>query len=341
MTMRQLTFMEPGKLAWQEVPTAALQGDGEAIVRPVAVANCDLDGLMFKGLVPVAAPFAVGHEFIAEVVDVGSAVTAARPGDRVIVPFQVSCGECDRCRRGLTSSCQSVKRGSAYGLGSLGGTEWGGALSDLVRVPYADAMLVPLPAAIDPVAWASASDNIPDGYRTVGPPLEKWPGAPGLIVSSGFGSIPLYAAAMAVALGAERVDFIDPKPERLELVARLGANPIEGPPPRKAASRYPVTVDASASAEGLGCALRSTEAGGTCTSIGIYYADTAVPLLEMYTIGVTLTTGRVDARHHLPAVLALYERGFNPGLVLSATAPWADAAEAFVDPPTKLVITRD
>lgn len=338
--MQQLTFIEPGKLAWLDVPSAALQGDGEAIVRPVAVANCDLDGLIFKGLVPVAAPFPVGHEFIAEVVEVGASVTSARPGDRVIVPFQVSCGVCDRCRRGLTANCQAVKRGSAYGLGALGGTEWGGALSDLVRVPFADAMLVPLPAAIDPVAWASASDNLPDAYRTVGPALDEWPGGPVLIVSSGFGSIPLYAAAMAVALGAERVDFIDPKSERLELVARLGANPIEGPPPRRA-GRYPVTVDASASADGLGCALRSTEAGGTCTSIGIYYQDTAVPLLEMYTIGVTLKTGRVDARRHLPAVLGLYERGFRPELVLSATAPWQDAAEAFVDPPTKLVITRD
>jgi threonine dehydrogenase-like Zn-dependent dehydrogenase len=118
--MQQLTFMEPGRLAWQEVPTATLKGDGEAIVRPVAVANCDLDGLMFKGLVPVAAPFAVGHEFIAEVVEVGPSVTSARPGDRVIVPFQVSCGVCDRCRRGLTANCQAVERGSAYGLGRWG-----------------------------------------------------------------------------------------------------------------------------------------------------------------------------------------------------------------------------
>ncbi len=201
----------------------------------MAVANCDLEGLIFKGLVPVSAPFPVGHEFIAEVVEVGPSVSRVRPGDRVIVPFQVSCGECHRCRRGLIANCQSVKRGSAYGLGALGGTEWGGALSDLVRVPYADAMLVPLPAAIDPVAWASASDNLPDAYRTVGPPLEEWPGGPVLVVSSGFGSIPLYAAAMAVALGAERVGFIDPSSERLELVAKLGANPIEGPaPPRKA-----------------------------------------------------------------------------------------------------------
>jgi threonine dehydrogenase-like Zn-dependent dehydrogenase len=304
------------------------------------VANCDLDGLIFKGLVPVAGPFAVGHEFIADVVEVGPRVASVRAGDRVIVPFQVSCGVCDRCRRGLTGSCQTVKRGSAYGLGALGGTEWGGALSDLVRVPFADAMLLPLPDGVDPVGWASASDNLPDAYRTVGPPLQDWPGAPVLIVSGGFGSIPLYAAAMAVALGSERVDFIDVDPERLALAEKVGATGVEGPPPRRA-GRYPVTVDASANADGLGCALRSTEAGGTCTSIGIYYQDTAVPLLEMYTIGVTFKTGRTDARRYLPEVLELRQRGLRPEVILSATASWAEAAEAFVDPPRKLVITRD
>ncbi len=340
-TIQQLTFVAPGQLEWREVAAPTLLSDHDAIVRPITVANCDLDALIFKGLVPVTAPFAVGHEFIATVVEASPRVATIRPGDIVVVPFQISCGECERCRRGLTGSCMSVRRGSSYGLGAIGGIEWGGGLSGLVRVPYADAMLVPLPAGIDAVAWASASDNLPDAYRTVGPPLDEWPGAPVLIIGSGFGSIGLYAAAMAKVLGAERVDFVDPDPERLELAARLGANPIEGPPPRKMASRYQVTVDASANPESLACALRSTEAGGTCTSIGIYYQDVPVPFLEMYTIGVTFKTGRVDARARIPTVLDLHSRGFRPELVLTTTAAWEDAAEAFVDPPTKLVIRRD
>ena len=339
--MKQLTAVEPRHLEWIEVPEPALDGGLDAIVRPITVANCDLDGLIIKGLVPVQGPIALGHEFVAEVVEVGERVTAVRAGDRVVVPFQISCGECARCRRGLTGSCSSVRRGSSYGLGSLGGTQWGGALSDLVRVPYADAMLLKLAKDADAVAMASFSDNVPDAYRTVAPGLREWPGAPVLIVAGGFGSIPLYAAALAVALGSERVDYVDTVVERLELAQRLGANPVEGPPARKMPSRYAVTVDATANPDGLGCALRSTEAGGTCTSIGIYYGDTPLPLLDMYTIGVTFKTGRVDARHWLPEIIELYSRGtFQPGAVMTREVPWADAAEAMADPPTKLVITR-
>ena len=98
--------------------------------------------------------------------------SGARPGDRVVVPFQISCGECARCRRGQTGDCESVPRLSMYGFGAFGGN-WGGASSDVVRVPYADAMLVPLPDGLEPATVASASDNIPDAWRTVAPPLER------------------------------------------------------------------------------------------------------------------------------------------------------------------------
>jgi alcohol dehydrogenase len=338
--LRQLTFVEPRVVEWREVPDPRVEGPGEALVKPVVVANCDLDRLIVGGQVPVPAPFALGHEFIAEVVEVGEGVASVSAGDRVIVPFQISCGECQRCRRGLTSSCASVKRGSAYGLGPLGRGEWGGALSDLVRVPYADAMLVPLPGWIDPLALASASDNLPDAWRTVAPPLAAYPGAPVLIMTGGYGSIPLYAAGIAAALGSARVDYVDTRPERLELARSLGANPIEGKeaPGRE---RYPVVVDATADPEGLAAAIRRVEPGGICTSIGIYFGDVALPMLDMYTTGVTFRTGRCDARPSLPGIIELVaEGGFRPQDVNSRVVGWEDAPEAFLDLPTKLVITR-
>src|SRR5438093_10138538 len=98
--MRQLTFLEPGRLEWRDVPEPALDGDGAAIVRPVAVATCDLDLGIVRGAVPLGGPFPFGHEGIAEVIDVGDAVSSVKPGDLVSVPFQVSCGECEPCRRG-------------------------------------------------------------------------------------------------------------------------------------------------------------------------------------------------------------------------------------------------
>lgn len=337
--MRQLTFIQPHVVEWREVTDPVLQGGGEALVRPVVVANCDLDRPIISGRFPVPGPFALGHEFIAEVVDVGDAVATVAPGDTVIVPFQVSCGACDRCAAGLTGSCRSVSRGSAYGLGPLGRGEWGGALSDIVRVPYADAMLVPISTA-DPLALASASDNIPDAYRTVAGPLREHPDATVLIVANGYGSIPLYAAGIASALGGGRVDYVDTSEPRLALAQRLGAEPLEG---REAVgrSRYPIVVDCTADPAGLGFCLRHVEPGGLCTSIAIYLEDVALPMLEMYTTGVTLRTGRVDARPLIPEILALVAADrFHPELVTTTVVGWEEAPAAMLELPTKLIVTR-
>ena len=100
---------------------------------------------MVAGETPFPAPIALGHECVAEVVEVGDGVRGARPGALVSVPFQVSCGECVACRRGHTANCRTVPPFSMYGFGQAG-SNWGGFLSDVVRVPYADHMLVPLPA---------------------------------------------------------------------------------------------------------------------------------------------------------------------------------------------------
>src|SRR5438270_6375895 len=99
--VRQLTFQGPGELVWEDVPTPQLEGEGDALVRPVAVATCDLDAALARGQAPLPGPFAFGHEFVADVIEVSDGVAAA-PGRRVIVPFQVSCGACPYCARGLT-----------------------------------------------------------------------------------------------------------------------------------------------------------------------------------------------------------------------------------------------
>ncbi len=161
-----------------------------------------------------------------------------------------------------------------------------------------------------------------------------------MLVAAGMGnSIALYAAAIARALGASRVDFLDTDPRRLELARSLGARPVEGPPPDRA-GEYQITVDASADAAGLACALRSLAPGGVCTSIGIYYNDpTPVPLLEMYGRGVRFHTGRANARADMPAVLELVQAGrIKPELVTSEIVPWERAAETLADPPLKPLI---
>ncbi len=345
--MRQLVITAPHAVEWREADDPTLGGDGHALVRPVAVATCDLDTAFLTGVIPLAGQFPLGHECIAEVVDVGDGVTGVVPGDVVVVPFQISCGECDYCRAGRTGSCTAVPRGSAYGMEPLGGP-WGGALADLLLVPFADAMLVKLPPGLDPVAAASVADNVSDGYRTVRDPLAAAPGSDVLVVGGFARSISLYAVASAFALGSPHVVFADTDEGRLERAAALGAETIavtagdDGEPewPRTF-GRFPITVDASGSHGGLHAAIRSAAANGTVTSVAIYFEpETPVPLLEMYTRGCTFHTERCHARALIPDVLEAITAGrLDPSLVTSEVVSFDDAPDALADPPTKLVMT--
>jgi alcohol dehydrogenase len=336
--MQSLHFVDKGELEWRDVPDSKLEGDGEALVRPLAVATCDLDALIVRGFVPTEDPFPFGHECVAEVVDVGDAVEGFAPGDRVSVPFQVSCGECDRCRRGHTGNCERVERMAMYGLPM--GTNYGGFLSDLARVPFADAMLVAVPGSVRSETVASLSDNIPDAWRTVGPQLAERPGAPVLICGGG-ASIGLYAVQIALALGAERVDFAGGNSFIRGRAEELGANMLDREFPKNH-GQYPITVDASADVAGLHCAIRSTEPDGICTSIGIYFGDeTGVPLFSMYSKNIRFHTGRCHARPAMGPLLDLVASGdFAPEEVTGETASWGDAAEAVAGHRSKLVISR-
>jgi alcohol dehydrogenase len=336
--MRQLTFVEKGKLEWRDGPDPRLEGDGQALVRPLALATCDIDTAFVQGRAPVGGAFAFGHECVAEVTEVGDSVGSVKPGDLVSVPFQVSCGECEACRAGRTGNCDSVPRLSMYGL-PVGPQTYGGFASDAVNVPYADAMLVPIPDGVEPSAVASLSDNIPDAWRTVAPALEAAPGAP-VLIAMGAGSIALYAISIALALGAERVDVVAGRPRDRELAAELGANVLDQEFPDRMGF-YPITVDASADPAGIACALRSTDADGICTSIGIYFEPTLLPLLDMFTQGITFVTGRPHVRGLMPEVLELVREGkFDPDPVTASKVDWDDAAEALSDLRAKTVLTR-
>jgi alcohol dehydrogenase len=340
--VQQLMLDGPGRVRWVEADTPQCGDDESALVRPLAVATCDLDvGILRGGFPPPGAPYPLGHEGVAEVVEVGRAVTAVAPGDRVIVPFQISCGRCAPCRAGHTGNCAAHPPLSTYGLGSMGGHGWGGLLADLVAVPHADAMLVPVPPGMDPVAVASCSDNIPDGWRAVGPQLVAAPGADVLVMAGrgGSPSIGLYAAGLAVVLGAGRVVYHDNSATRRAIAARLGAECLDGPPPRKVGA-FPVTVNASGTEESLRCALNSTAFDGTCTNVAVYATDPALPLRDMYSRCCTFHTGRVHARPAIPPVLDAIAAGFDPTLVVSAVVGWDDAAAALADPPTKLIVSR-
>jgi len=341
--MQQLTYTAPGRLEWREADEPRLQSDRAALVRPLAVATCDLDALILAGESPFPAPFPIGHECVAEVIDAGEDAGSLAPGQLVSVPFQISCGECAPCLRGRTGNCASVDFMSTYGFGPAV-ARWGGFLADSVLVPYAEHMLVPLPDGLAPAAVASASDNIADAWRSVAPSLAEEPGASVLVVGgASSGSIGLYAAAIALALGAESVTYVDADAARRALAESFGAETLALADAPQRLGPFPVTVDSCADADGLALALRSTAPDGICTSTAIYFGEQpALPLLEMYTKCITFKTGRAHARAAIPHVLALAASGeLQPERVTTRTVRWGDAAEALLERDwTKLVIER-
>ncbi|WP_405165281.1 alcohol dehydrogenase catalytic domain-containing protein [Nocardia sp. NBC_01499] len=339
--MKRLMLTGPGELRWEEHPEPELTGPDQALVRPVALATCDIDPAVLRGEFPLAGPYAFGHEGVVEVVAIGDDVRTVAVGDRVVVPFQISCGTCTACLRGRTGNCTSHPRLSSFGLGPLGGLEWGGLWADLALIPHADAMLVPLPAGIDPVAVASASDNIPDGYRAVGPQLADSPGAEVLVIGGATApSIGLYAAGLAVALGASRVVYLDDAVERLEIAKSMGAEAIEGPSDARV-GRFPITVEATGNPTSLRSAINATAYDGWCTSVSLQVTDVALPLFGMYSRCCTFHTGRAHARPAIPEVLDLVAAGrFDPSLVTTRTANWDEAVDALLATPIKLVVVR-
>ncbi len=333
--MRVLTFVSAGKLEWREAPEPRIEGPLEAVVRPIAASPCDLDRALVAGKAPLPGPFALGHEAVAEVVSVGSGVRRVAERDVVVVPWHISCGDCERCRAGLPASCLSVQPRAMYGT-PIGG-EWGGLFSDLVKVPYADAMLVPVPAGVRPATVAAASDNLTDAWLAVSRPLAERPGARVLVVGGG-GCIGLYAVEMALAAGAGEVDYVDRAPERLALAGSLGARPIARGVELTPA---PVVLEASGNPAELVRALRAVSPGGVCHSVGIYFMDTPLPLLDMYGNDVTFRTGRPSVGPHIARVLELVAEGrVHPERVTSREASFDDAIEVLLERSLKPILVR-
>lgn len=338
--MRQLTSSAPGRLEWRDVPSPVLSSDRAALVRPLAVARCDIDLFLAHGLIPAKGPFAVGHECVAEIVALGDAVRGLEIGQRVVVSFQLSCGTCASCRAGHSANCDEYPVLSDYGMQPLSGIEYGGMLSDLVSVPFANTMLHPI-AQADPVTLASVSDNVLDGYRAVAPHLGALPGSDVLVVSHGYPSIPLYAAQAAVALGA-RVDFASDDDERLALAERLGARAVRTDF-KKPERRYPIVVEGGFTSTGLEYAIRATLPEGTCQSVSYYRGgDFRLPLGAMYTLGIRFFVGRTHAASLLPEVVPLVvSKKLRPEAVTTRIVTADEAPAAWLEPAIKLVVRMD
>src|SRR5689334_9862964 len=220
----------------EEVDEPRIFNPRDAIVRITLSAICGSDLHMYNGFIPtMEAGDIVGHEFMGEVMEIGTAVTNLKVGDRVVVPFPIACGQCFFCQRRLTSVCENSNPNawmaekmwgySPSGLFGythmLGG--YAGGQAQYVRVPFADVGPLIIPAGIPDEQVVFLSDIFPTGYMGA----ENCNIKPGDTVAIwGCGPVGQFAIRSAFILGAERVIAIDRFDYRLQLAKQAGAEII-------------------------------------------------------------------------------------------------------------------
>lgn len=335
--MKQAVFVEPGCVEWRDASPVELQGEREAVVRPLIVGRCDLDVAFVRGLMPMPSGAPIGHEIIAEVLEAGSSV-GVKPGDRVFVAAQISCGECALCRRGATARCQRVPFGASYGMGREGG--FGAGLSDRLRVPFADAMLTPTPPVADLRSLIGLADMATDAWRGVGPHLAAIPEARVLVIGGMPAVIGLFAASMAKSCGAAEVDYVDDSAARRDIASGQGIRCIalEQVTP----ATYDVVFVANPTRRALEAGFTAVAPAGRLTSAAPCIDES--PILDtpaLYHRGVSWDIGRPDCRGlHSGAMQAWSCCGFDPTIVPATVVDWDEAPEAWSSDDLYVVASR-
>jgi threonine dehydrogenase-like Zn-dependent dehydrogenase len=234
--MKAVCWYGPGKLKVERVPDPEILSPGDAIVEVDAAAVCGSDLHIYNGYIPsVLKGDILGHETVGTVVEVGKDVHNLQVGQRVVVPFPISCGRCWYCQQGLWALCDNSNPNAwmaekmwgyspagIFGYSHmLGG--YAGGQAQYLRVPFADIGPLPLPDTLSSEAAVMLADVFPTGYMAA----EMADIKPGDVVAVfGCGPVGQFAIRSAFMLGAERVIAIDRFPERLRMAREGGAEVV-------------------------------------------------------------------------------------------------------------------
>jgi threonine dehydrogenase-like Zn-dependent dehydrogenase len=235
--MKALCWCGTGRVRIENVPDPKILDPRDAIIRITSTAICGSDLHLFNGFIPtMMAGDILGHEFMGEVVDVGSAVRNLKIGDRVVNPFPIACGNCLHCKEEMYSLCENTNPNAwiaeklfgfspagIFGYSHMTGGYAGGQ-AEFARIPFADVGPIKVPDELTDDQVLFLSDIFPTGYMAA----ESCNIKPGQIVAVwGCGPVGQFAIQSAYLLGAERVIAIDRFPERLQMAAEKSkAEPI-------------------------------------------------------------------------------------------------------------------
>jgi threonine dehydrogenase-like Zn-dependent dehydrogenase len=319
------------------VPDPRIEQPGDAIVRITSTAICGSDLHLYAKLgIAMLEGDVIGHEPMGVVEEVGPGVERLKRGDRVVVPFNISCGSCFLCDRGLQSQCETTqnrrwrKGASLFGYTHLYGGVPGGQ-AELLRVPFADYGPVTVPEGLPDERFLFLSDVLPTAWQAV-----EYAEIPegGTVAVFGLGPIGQMCCRVARHRGANRVIGVDLVPERLAMAARHGAEIVDardgGVPGRIRELTDGRGADSVIDAVGmesegnllaralaaamlkpdiyraLSWAFRSLRRGGTISIAGVYVGVLpALPLGEIFDRQFTIRMGQANVRRWVDDILPL------------------------------------
>ncbi len=234
--MKALTWHGKHDIRCETVPDPIIEHPRDAIIKVSSCAICGSDLHLFDGFMPgMESGDIMGHEFMGEVVETGKENTVLRPGDRVVVPFTIFCGQCDQCLRGNFSVCERSNRNAEKASKMFGHTTAGlfgyshitggypGGQAEYVRVPFADTTHIRVPAGLSDEQVLFLGDILPTGWQAA---IQCEIEPTDTVAIWGAGPVGQMAVLSALLLGARQVLVIDRVPERLAMAQQLGALPI-------------------------------------------------------------------------------------------------------------------
>ncbi|NVI98336.1 glutathione-dependent formaldehyde dehydrogenase [Myxococcus sp. AM009] len=221
--MRALSYQGPYQVRVKDKPDPRIEHPQDAVLKVTKTAICGSDLHLLHGLIPdtrVGCTF--GHEFAGVVEEVGPGVTSLKPGDRVVVPFNISCGACFYCKKGLTACCENSNPSSDVAGGAFGFSHttggYDGGQAEYVRVPFANVGPMKIPEDMDEEDVLFLSDIFPTGYMGA----EMGGIQPGdTVVVFGAGPVGLFAMKSAWLMGAGRVIAVDLQDYRLDFARKF------------------------------------------------------------------------------------------------------------------------
>jgi threonine dehydrogenase-like Zn-dependent dehydrogenase len=280
--MKALVFDDVGSVRVDDLEDPKVEDDRDAVVRITTAAICGSDLHWYDGRAPMLPGEQLGHEGVGVVESVGSAVTSFSPGDRVVIAFNLVCGNCWFCRHGQTSLCDEFAN---LGAGMAGDSP-GGTHAEMVRIPKADINLLRVPDGMDDERAVFVGDILTTGYygaATAG----IQPGDTVAVI--GAGPVGFFAAQAAREHDPADVLVLDMQADRLALAEQVGATPIDvkaqnaqmAVSGRTEGRGADVVIEAVGAVPAFESALEVVRRGGTISVVGWYVTESTELQLGM------------------------------------------------------------